>query len=68
MVHSQKSISTLGRSARRRSSDRERRRDGDGGALGGPHVPALDDDGHATEHPSTFFDHRIVSDFRNRLN
>jgi transposase InsO family protein len=46
--------SSLGRSARQRSSDRERRHDADGGALGGLHVPALNDDGHATEHPSTF--------------
>ena len=30
------------------------------GALGGSHVPATDDDGHATEHLSTFFELREV--------
>ena len=27
-----------------------------GGAVGGNHSPTMDDDGHATDRPSTFFE------------
>jgi len=34
------------------------------GALGGIHIPATDDDGHATERLSTFFDQRDATYLR----
>jgi hypothetical protein len=48
----------LARSARPPSNDAGLLRSDHDGALGGSHFPTTDDNGHATERPSTFFDHR----------
>jgi transposase InsO family protein len=49
-------IRPSGRSARRPLNDRQRPHEDHGGALGGSHSLAIDDDGQATEHPSAFSD------------
>jgi putative transposase len=50
--------STLGKIVRPPSNDARQRRSADGGALGGQCSSATNHDGHATERPSTFSDHR----------
>ena len=50
--------STLGQISLAASNDAGRLRNDHGGALGGSHSPATDDDGYATKRPSTFYGHR----------